>query len=313
VTVSLLLLLGGLVLLALAADRLVLSATRLARAWGLSPVLIGALVVGLGTSAPELLVSTLAAARGEIDLAVGNIVGSNTANVTLVLGAAALVVPVAARLQTIRREGALMFLGVLAFGASLWNLWIGRLEAAGLLVGMLVGGALLVWWARSDVRSGAMPGGTEAAPADPVSVSRESALAVVMLALTLAGAEFLVRGAAGLADELGISSAFVGLVIVSVGTSLPELATALAAARRGETDLILGNILGSNLFNSLMVAGVAGLAGPGAVDDTFRGATLFMIASGLLAWFFVATGRRLVRWEGMVLLSVFVAFVVVSA
>ena len=110
-----------------------------------------------------------------------------------------------------------------------------------------------------------------------------------------------------------MSDAFVGLVIVSVGTSLPELATALAAARRGETDLVLGNVLGSNLFNTLFVAGIAGLIGPGQVDDTFGIAAGFMVAAAFVAGLFVITGRRLVRWEGAVLLAVFVAFVAVAA
>jgi cation:H+ antiporter len=312
VFVALLLLLGGLMLLTLAADRFVLSATRLSRAFGVSPILIGALVVGLGTSAPELLVSALAAGRGEIDLAVGNVVGSNTANVTLVLGATALVGPVVGRLQTIRREGGLMLLSVVAFGALLWNLGLGRFEAVGLVLGMFGAGALLVRWSRHDSRAGIQPISPEAESDEPVRVRGELAFGLGTLALTLVGAELMVRGASGLAEDLGITSAFVGLVIVSVGTSLPELATALAAARRGETDLILGNVLGSNLFNTLMVAGVAGLIGPGTIADAFRPAALFMVGSALAAGVFVATGRRLVRWEGAVLLCVFIAFVAAS-
>ena len=311
--IALALLLGGLILLTLAADRFVLSATRLSRAWGLSPVLIGALVVGLGTSAPELLVSSLAAARGEIDLAVGNVVGSNTANVTLVLGATALVGPVLSRARTIKREGVLVFMVSLGFGALLWNLYLGRHEAAALALGMLGAGILLVRWSREDTRLGVVPISPEANSTAPVRVLLEVLLGVAALGLTLLGAELLVRGATRLAVELDIEAAFVGLVIVSVGTSLPELATAMAAARRGETDLILGNVLGSNLFNTLMVAGIAGLVGPGAVDGTFRSAVIFMVGSSAIAGFFVLTGRRLVRWEGAVLLCVFLAFVASSA
>jgi cation:H+ antiporter len=122
-----------------------------------------------------------------------------------------------------------------------------------------------------------------------------------------------VRGASRLAADLGITAAFVGLVIVAVGTSLPELATAMAAARRRETDLVLGNVLGSNLFNSLAVGGIAGLVGPGAVSATFRPAMVLMVASGALAGVLVWTGRRLERWEGAVLLAVFLAFVAFAA
>ena len=310
---ALTLLVCGLVLLTLAADRLVLSATRLSRAWGVSPILVGALVVGLGTSAPELLVSALAAGRGEIDLAVGNVVGSNTANVTLVLGTAALVGPVVGRLQTIRREGGLVLVAVLLFGVLLWNLYLGQVESAALVLAMFAAGGLLVRWARQDAESGVLPMSPEAESDEPVRVSTEILMGLGTLGLTLVGAELLVRGASDLAAELGITSAFVGLVIVSVGTSLPELATALAAARRSETDLILGNVLGSNLFNTFMVAGIAGLVGPGAIDAAFRPAAVFMTVAAFVAGVFVVTGRRLVRWEGAVLLCLFLGFVAVSA
>jgi cation:H+ antiporter len=307
---ALLLLLTGLVLLTLAADRFVLAAARLSKALGLSPVLIGALVIGLGTSAPELLVSALASGRGEIDLALGNVVGSNTANMTLVLGSTALVGPVVSRLSTMRREGALMFGSLVVFSLLLWNLSLSRLEGAGLFLGMVVAAVVLVRWAQRDAEMGrgpvpAEPGGDEVEP----RVGVEALVGLGTLALTLLGAELLVRGASRLAVELGISAAFVGLVIVSVGTSLPELATAMAAARRNQTDLILGNVLGSNLFNTLMVAGTAALIGPGSVDLSFRNALVFMVGSGVGAGIFVVTRRRLVRWEGAVLLAVFIAFV----
>lgn len=310
--ISLFFLVGGLALLTLAADRFVVSASRISASLGLSPILIGALVIGLGTSAPEMLVSGLAAGRGEIDLALGNVVGSNTANMTLVLGSTALVMPIVSRLQTIRREGALMFLSLVAFTLLLWNLELNRVEATGLLLAMLVAAVLLIMWARSDARAGRVIIAELEAIDWAGSVRREVLIGLGTLGLTLIGADLLVRGASRLADDLGISSAFVGLVIVSVGTSLPELATALAAARRGQTDLVLGNVLGSNLFNTLAVAGLAGLAGPGFADVTFRNAMGIMIGAGVLAGVF---GFRspLQRWEGAILLIVFLAFVTVSA
>lgn len=310
-TVSLLLLIGGLALLTLAADRFVVSASRISAALGLSPILIGALVIGLGTSAPEMLVSALAAARGEIDLALGNVVGSNTANMTLVLGSTALVMPIVSRLRTIRREGALMLVSLVVFAAVLWNLELDRLEATGLAVGMVLAAALLIWWARSDTRAGRAPRVAGEFEKWEGSVRREALVALGTLVTTLAGADLLVRGASGLAEDLGISSAFVGLVIVSVGTSLPELATALAAARRGQTDLVLGNVLGSNLFNTLAVAGLAGLIGPGVVDATFHDALVLMVGAGVAAGVFAFSGR-VERWEGAMLLIVFLAFVAVS-
>lgn len=312
VIISLSLLLAGLGLLTVSADRFVVAASRLSRTLGLSPVLIGALVVGLGTSAPEMLVSALAAARGEIDLALGNVVGSNTANLTLVLGSTALVRPIVSRLETIRREGVVVFVVMMLFTALLWDLQLGRVESTALVTGMAAAAVLLILWAQSDVRAGRMPLAALDGEEEWAGSTRlEGLIALGALGLTLAGADLLVRGASGLADDLGISSAFVGLVIVSVGTSLPELATALAAARRGQTDLVLGNVLGSNLFNTLAVAGTAGLVGPGLVDPTFRNAMGLMLVAAVFAGIFTRTGR-LERWEGAMLLAVFLAFVAVS-
>jgi cation:H+ antiporter len=294
---------GGLAALGLGADRFVLSAARLSRSFGLSPVLIGALVVGLGTSAPELLVSGLAAARGEVEIAVGNVVGSNTANLTLVLGSTALLAPVISRVKTIRREGAVMLVAMAGMSFALWNRHIDRLEAGILLGAMALVVLLMVGWSRrdpvADLDTGAGSG----------RVAREFAVGVVALAATLAGADVMVRGAVRIADELGISSAFVGLVIVAVGTSLPELATAVAAARRGETDLVLGNVVGSNLFNSLAVMGTAGLIGPGTIGDEFRLAMAISLGAAVLAGVFVLSGKRLNRIEGGLLLGVFAVFV----
>lgn len=310
---AVLFLLGGLILLTLAADRFVLSAARLSKALGLSPVLIGALVIGLGTSAPELLVSALAAGRGEIDLALGNVVGSNTANMTLVLGTTALVGPVVSRLSTMRREGALMFTALIVFAVLLWNLELSRIEGIGLILGMIVAALMLVRWARKDAAAGRGPvAADDEDPDEEIRPWVEGLIGGGTLVLTLLGADFLVRGASRLALEMGISAAFVGLVIVSVGTSLPELATAMAAARRNQTDLILGNVLGSNLFNTLMVAGTAATIGPGGADASFRNALIFMVGSGVGAGIFVISGRRLARWEGAVLLAVFIAFVAVA-
>ena len=311
VIVSLFFLMAGFGLLILSADRFVLAASRVSAALGLSPILVGALVVGLGTSAPEMLVSAIAAAQGEIDLALGNVVGSNTANLTLVLGSAAMVTPIISRLQTIKREGAVMLLSMGVFTLLMWNLELNRMEAFGLLLGMIVAALLLIFWSRSDVRAGRAPVTDPEAIEWRGQVGRESVLGLGMLTLTLIGADLLVRGATGLTDELGISSAFVGLVIVSVGTSLPELATALAAARRGQTDLVLGNVLGSNLFNTLAVAGIAGFVGPGLADATFHNALILMMGAAVMAGLF---GWRspVQRWEGAMLLVVFLAFIAVA-
>ncbi|MCB2222694.1 MAG: calcium/sodium antiporter [Actinobacteria bacterium] len=305
--IALALFVGGLIALTLAADRFVLSAARLSRALGLSPLLIGALVIGLGTSAPEMLVSALASGRGEVDIAVGNVIGSNTANLSLVLGSTALVATIVSKASTIIREGALMMVSMAIATLLLWNLQITRIEAVFLLAGMAAAAILLVRWARRDPEIIPEPRDGE------VRVGVEVLVGLGALSLTLLGAELLVRGASRMALELGISSAFVGLIIVSVGTSLPELATALAAARRQETDLVLGNLVGSNLFNTLAVLGLAGMVGPGAVSEEFRGALVYMLVVGAVAGGFVLMGRKLQRWQGAVLLALFMGFVALTA
>ncbi|MEM6291427.1 MAG: calcium/sodium antiporter [Myxococcota bacterium] len=302
----------GLVLLATAADRFVVAAARLSKLWGVSPILIGALVVGMGTSSPELLVSVLAALGGEVDLAVGNAVGSNVANVTLVLGATAVLTPLAGNLRVLRREGILMFVAVSAFAATLYDFELTRVEGVGLLGFMVVAAYLVVRWARADQADGLAMSDPDVDDATDISWPREVGMGLFSLALTLTGAELLVTGGVDLASQMGVDSAFVGLTLVAVGTSLPELATSIAGVRRGEHDMVIGNVVGSNLFNALAVAGVAGSLSPGSIDDSFRLASMVMVGCAALAGILAFTGRELVRWEGALLLCGFGGFVYLS-
>ena len=302
---ALALLIAGIVLLTGGADRMVVAAARLSRMLGISPVLVGAVIVGAGTSAPELLVSGLAAGRGELDLAIGNIVGSNVANVTLVLGAGAVMVVIRAAPSLMRREGLLMLAGVTLFAVLVADFRLERWEGALLAVLMVVAAVFLTRWS-----AGHEPSALGEVPTTP----RLTVLVgLASLAVTLVGAELLVRGAERLVAAADISSAFVGLVVVAIGTSLPELATSIAAARRNETDLMIGNVVGSNLFNSLAVGGLAGLVGPDLIAESFRGPLVVMVLTAVVAGAFVATGNRLVRSEGVLLLGAFVAFLVVAA
>jgi cation:H+ antiporter len=303
---------GGLVLLTGGADRFVLAAARLSREWGLSPILIGALVVGMGTSAPEFLVSVVAAAGGGLDLAVGNVIGSNVANLSLVLGATAVVAPMAGHILTLRREGLLMAAAVALFAGLTWNGSLTTAEGIILIAAMLVAAALLVRWARQN------PANTETVTAGLDEMTYDAGrpnpryeiiVGIIALTATLGGAELLVRGAQIIATELGLSEGFIGLTLVALGTSLPELATVLAAARRRENDLVVGNLLGSNLFNSLAVAGGAAVIGGGALTAGFSTGLLFMLGVAAFAGILTATGNKLVRWEGFALLTVYLAFV----
>lgn len=306
-TGAVLLVAGGLVLLTLAADRLVLSAARLSRLWGMSAVLIGALIIGMGTSLPELLVSTLAAARGEMDLAMGNIIGSNVANLSLVLGVSVVILPVAGHLHTIKREGVLMLSAVAVLGLSAWGGAITKLEGLIMLLGLIVSGWLLTRWSRQDIAEGIVTIDVDDVAPPGRGAAVELVIGVATLAATLLGADLLLRGARTIATELGLSQGFIGLSLLAVGTSLPELATGIAAARRKENALVIGNVLGSNLVNSLGVAGAAALAG-GPFTTGFRGPIIIMVVISTLAGILTATGNRLVRWEGAVLIAGFVGF-----
>jgi cation:H+ antiporter len=301
------LLLGGLVMLTVAADRFVLGAARLSTALKISPVLIGAIVIGFGTSAPEFLVTILATLRGSQDLAFGNIVGSNTANVTLVLGAAALVVPIKVSVSTLRRETPLMLLAMLVLTLATYNRRVGTFDAIMLLVAAVVALGLIVRTALSDREAAAILE-AEVAEYEGADIRLPPTLLLTVLGLggTLLGAQLLVDGATGLARTIGMSEAAIGLTIVAVGTSLPELVTAVAAARRRETDLIVGNVLGSNLFNALPVAGIAGLLDTVDLDPAFIPALVVMLGVNAVAAVFLMTGRRLARAEGGLLLVAFV-------
>ena len=310
---------GGLIALIYAADRLAKSAVRISRAFGVSVIFIGAVVVGFGTSVPEFVVSALAALEGELDLAVSNVVSSNISNVTLVLGTAALITPIAARRRVIKREGALMFAAVAVLAAFLAN---GSLDAwEGFLLIALLGVAiwLMIRWSTSD--PDALLGqidDEEAAdttknPDDIAEwrkeVGKEILIGVGALIVTVIAADFLLDGVLGVGEQLGLSTLFLGL-ITGVGTSLPELAAGVAAARNREPALVLGNVLGSNIFNSLGVIGLAAILGPGELNDITIPLLAVMVGVVFVAGVFALTGRRIARAEGAILLTGFVAFAV---
>lgn len=303
-----LLLLGGLGLLTVAADRFVLGAARLSAALRISPVIVGAIVIGFGTSAPEFLVTIIATLQGSQALAFGNIVGSNSANVLLVLGAAAVIRPLRVGSGTLRRELPLMLGAVALLAALSFDGRVTGVDAALLLVAAVGAiGAIVFIGVRDREAAAVMAAEVADYAGEAPSVLRSVLLTVAGLLGTLAGAQMLVTGAVGIARTIGISEAVIGLTIVAVGTSLPELVTAVAAARRGESDLVVGNILGSNLFNALPVAGVAGALATTQLGDEFRLSLAIMVGACALAAVFLRSGRQLVRVEGAVLLAGFVA------
>lgn len=307
--VSTLLLVGGLVLLVAAADQLVVGSSRLSVALRVPPVVIGVVVIGFGTSMPELLVSGIAAIGGSIDLATGNIVGSNVANLLLVLGAAAAVTPLTIPSEIVRREVPLALLAVLAFA------WVVRdrllvseaVVLAVLLVGIL---GLVIILARFG--SVTLAPAVEELQRGRVQVGRESIRTLLGLAATLAGAQAMVTGAVDLAAGMGLDEGIVGLTVVAVGTSLPELAAAAQSARRGEAGLLLGNLLGSNVFNATAVGAVVVAAGAAEglrVGPSLAGSSLAMVAAAVAVSLLLVVRHRISRAEGIVLLLAYAAFV----
>ena len=292
--------LAGLVLLALASDQFVAGCSRLASSFAVPALLIGVVVIGFGTSLPELLVSVVAASQGLTDIAMGNVVGSTVANLTLVVGTAALLAPLVVRGSTLRREAPISMAGIVLLAIMLQG-GVSRIEGLILVVAMALALTLILVPAS---RSPTLVADDEA---EEPSAGRgrlfEAGRTLLGLVGTLAGAQLLVWGATSVADELELNEGFVGLTLVALGTSLPELFTAIQAARRNAVDLILGNVLGSNLFNVLAIAGIAALIEPAVLDERITQiAAGAMVVSGLAVFVMMRTGPRVVRWEGAVLL-----------
>ena len=292
---------GGLVLLAGAAHVLVKGAAALALRFGLSPLVVGLTVVAFGTSAPELVVSVQSALEGAGGIAVGNVVGSNVANVALILGVAALVRPIASDPGVLRRDLPVLLAATALGAAVLLDREVGRLEGVALLLCLI---AYLTW----SVRAGHSDLEAET-PSAPSSAVKDAAFVVAGLAGLVVGADVFVGGAVRLAEAAGVSNAVIGLTVVAVGTSLPELATSMVAAFRGESEIAVGNVVGSNLFNVLGILGVGALVRPLAAPglEVVDVAVMVVVTAAVVPM--MVSGRRLVRLEGAALVAGYVAYV----
>jgi len=302
----------GLLVLTLGAEGLVRGGSGLARRLGLSPLVIGLTLVAFGTSSPELAVALKAALGGSGDLMIGNVVGSNIFNVAVILGLSAVVTPLAVQLQVIRLDipvmlGATLVFWILLQTGALLDRWEGLLLFSALVVYLTV----LVRLSRRESRENQDLAPPQV-PQDPAAmpVPRGSLLAVAGLAGLVGGSRLFVDQASLLARQWGVSEAVIGLTIVAVGTSLPELATSLVAAARRETDVAIGNLVGSNIFNLLAIGGLTSLVIP-VTSPSVR--PLDFVAVGLTSVLMlplVRTGFRLVRWEGALLLALYAAYLV---
>lgn len=307
--------LGGLLLLIAGGEGLVRGASSLALRFGMSPLVVGLTVVAFATSAPELAVSLDAVLAGEPALAVGNVVGSNTANVLLVLGASAMVAALAVKVQVVLVDlpimiGLSFLLLLLALDGRL-----GPLDGAvllAILAGYLVLALRMGRRARPRVHEAPVaPNASE--PPRPTPLWRDGVLVAGGVGLLVAGAGQLVAGASRTAAALGVSDLVVGLTVVAIGTSMPELATSIVAARRGERDLAVGNIVGSNIFNIGLVLGLPALVGPTGVPVPDAAIALDIpvaIAASVALLPVALSGARIARWEGGVFLTLYVAYTV---
>ena len=309
---NLLLVIAGLVLLMWGADRFVHGAAAAARNLGIAPLLIGLTVVAFATSAPEILVSVVAAIQKEPGLAIGNAIGSNIVNIGLVLGVTAMIRPIRMESATLRREmPALLAVSLLTVSLFL-DSYLSRVDGFVMLTGLII---VMVWLARLGLRSAANdPIKRDFEAEIPSDVSMKTAVIwlVIGLGTLLLGAELLVDGAMGIATILGISEVVIGILVVALGTSLPELAVSLASALKGEYGLAIGNIVGSNIFNLLAVIGVAAAIEPSALAPTVLSLHIFVMVAFTLVLFAMTYeyngNAELSRLEGLALLVAFIAY-----
>ena len=301
---SVVLVVVGLVGLYLGGELLVRNASALARTLGISPMVIGLTVVAFGTSAPELAATLVAALRGAPELALANVVGSNVANVGLILGLTALAYPLVASWSFLRREVPWMLAATVLAMPLLYDGRLGRLE------GLVLWAALVVFLVAAMRSGGPLVPGPRPAGERPGRAWRTVLGVAAGVAVLAYGAQALVAGATALAQAWGVPERVIGLTLVAIGTSLPELASSLVAALRRETDIILGNIVGSNLFNLLAVLGTAAIVHPIAVPPAGLRVDLWiMLAFALAIVPLLLLGRRLGRRDGALLLVAYLAYV----
>ncbi len=296
----------GFLLLVKCGDFLVDGAVAIARRAKLSPMVIGLTVIGFGTSTPELLVSLNAALAGSPGIAVGNVVGSNIANIALILGATGLIVACRTDKRTLTLDmpfmaGACLLLAIVGMTGTITRV-------AG-IIGFLMLVAFVTYQIRSSRKEqGGKPESVE--EAEPMPLWRAFLTVIVSIAAMIGGADLLVKGACGIAELLKVDQRVVGLTVVAVGTSLPELFASVIAAHKGETDMAIGNIIGSVSFNILSVVGLSSAICPiRNSDEGFLVDYSLMVFLAFLLWLFLCTKRTLERWEGAVLLSIYIGYI----
>lgn len=303
-------LIAGLCALIAGGELLVRGAVGAALNWGVSPMLIGLTLVGFGTSSPELAASVQAALAGAPGIAVGNVVGSNIANILLILGAAAVIAPIAVPRGVLLRDGGMLALASVACAVIVVGASLGRGAGAVLLAGLMAYLLGTIWAERRQARATPVYA-AEAEIGGPVPASLILSLALFLagLVLIVLGAQGLVTGAVGLAAALGVSDAVIGLTVVAIGTSMPELVTSVIAARKGQGAVAFGNVVGSNIFNILGILGVTALVRPLQVPAQIAQMDIWvMLAATALMVMMARSGWRLNRGEGAALLALYAGY-----
>ena len=304
---------AGFALLVWGADRFVMGAAASARLLGVSPLLIGLTIVGFGTSAPEILVSVVASLQGNPGLAIGNAIGSNITNIALVLGATALLIPLAVDSGTMRREMPIL-IGTTVFAYLLLS--DGKLgfgDGLALLFGLLVMLSWVIYLGLSS-RDSKDPMATDFAAEIPTDLTLGQALFWLLVGgiVLMVGSRILVWGAVAIAQHFGVSDLIIGLTIVALGTSLPELAAAIASALKNEPDIAIGNVIGSNMFNLLAVLGIPGILSPSVVDPAVLSRDMPIMVALTVALLIMAYGfhgkGRINRLEAGLLLAAYAGY-----
>ncbi|MCW8856217.1 MAG: calcium/sodium antiporter [Kangiella sp.] len=310
--VAILAVISGLALLVWSADKFVDGAASTARHFGMPSLLIGMVIVGFGTSAPEMVVSALAAAQGNPGIALGNAFGSNITNIALILGLTAVISPIAVQSKILRKEMPLLMLMTILVIGLLWDLDISQLDAIILLIGFA---GFMGWsiWQGMQKKPDSLASEVEQEVSQHTMPLKIGILwLVVGLILLVASSRLLVWGAVEIAQAFGVSDIIIGLTIIAVGTSLPELASSIIAIRKNEHDLALGNVIGSNLFNTLAVVGIAGAIHPLTVDSEVLWRDAMFMGVLTLSLFVIGYGfrgeGRINRVEGAVLLAAYVGY-----
>ncbi len=303
--------LAGLVLLVYGADRFVEGAANIARYLGMPPLLIGLTIVGLATSAPEILVGVVAALEGKTEIAIGNAIGSNIANIGLVLGFTVMLMPVTVASQTLKREFFIMGLAILLAVGLMWNQNLSHLDAVFLLVGLTVAILSVIVLSKKSAKTDPLLSEFESELPEKSNVAKSIFLFFLGLGLLLGGAYVLVECAIVVAKHFGLSDLIIGLTIIAIGTSLPELAASIMAVKKNEADIAIGNVIGSNMFNMLAVIGIPGMIHATDFDSIVLHRDFpVMIGMTLLMGYmvFIRGAGKFDRAEGTTLLICFIAY-----